>query len=168
LVAKPEALELVNWQQKIELSDSSIMEAALEMTGIPYLWGGTSTKGFDCSGFTKTVYLLHGLILPRDASQQVLAGTLADSTKDFSQLKIGDLLFFGRKNANGSEKVIHVGLWLGDNNFIHSSGDVHISSLDSLDENFDRYNFDRYLRAKRIIGNESPLVIDMSGFFPGR
>jgi gamma-D-glutamyl-L-lysine dipeptidyl-peptidase len=165
LVPKSEAFELVNWQESIELSDSSLMQKALSLIGTPYLWGGTSTKGLDCSGFTKTVYLLHGLVLPRDASQQVFAGTLVDSIGDFSQLKIGDLLFFGRKNEDGSEKVIHVGMWIGDDNFIHSSGDVHISSLDSLDEKFDRYNFNRYLRSKRVIGNDSPLVLDLSTYF---
>ena len=95
---------------------------------------------------------MHGFILPRDASQQVNSGILVDDSKDFSKLEIGDLLFFGRKNDDGTERVIHVGLWLGDNQFIHASGDVHISSMDSTSDNFDRYNYNRYLRSKRIIG----------------
>jgi cell wall-associated NlpC family hydrolase len=120
--------------------------------GVPYLWGGTSTKGVDCSGFTKTVYFQHGLILPRDASQQVHVGSLVDENRNFSSLEVGDLLFFGRKTEDGAEKVIHVGMWIGNGQFIHASGDVHISSMDSLSDNFDDYNYNRYLRTKRILG----------------
>ena len=80
---------------------------------------------------------------------------LVDTAKDFSKLEVGDLLFFGRINDDNSEKVIHVGLWLGNNQFIHASSDVHISSMDSLNENFDAYNYQRYLRTKRIVGSEA-------------
>ena len=160
LVMKNEAELLRSWNEELTITESSISQTAKKLMGAPYLWGGTSTKGLDCSGFTKTVYFLHGMILPRDASQQVHVGELVDKEKDFTKLQVGDLLFFGRKNeANQSEKVVHVGLWLGNNQFIHASGDVHISSLDSLDENFDQYNYNRYLRSKRIIG-------DNSGFIP--
>ena len=165
IVHKNEAEDLNNWLANIGLSDSSIVSAARSLMGVPYLWGGTSTKSLDCSGFTKTVYFLNGLILPRDASQQVHAGELIDTEKDFSQLAIGDLLFFGRINEDQSEKVIHVGLWLGNNQFIHSSTDVHISSMDSLDENFDKYNFDRYLRTKRIKESSSTLVENISELY---
>ena len=149
------AWQLSEWQESIEVSASSITERSKELMGVPYLWGGTSSKGVDCSGFTKTVYLLHGFILPRDASQQVHSGILVDDSRDFSKLEIGDLLFFGRRNDDGSERVIHVGLWLGDNQFIHASGDVHISSMDSTSDNFDRYNYNRYLRSKRIFGADT-------------
>ena len=84
-------------------------------------------------------------------------GELIDEKRNFSRLKIGDLLFFGRKNESGSEKVVHVGLWLGNNQFIHASGDVHISSMDPSADNYDSYNYNRYLRTKRIIGANSGL-----------
>lgn len=155
IVNKNDALELQCWNEQIALTDSSIIRAAKDLMGVPYLWGGTSTKGVDCSGFTKTVYFLHGLIIPRDASQQVLVGKLIDTEKDFHKLKVGDLLFFGRINEDKSERATHVGLWLGNNQFIHSSGDVHISSMDSLAENFDNYNYNRYLRTRRITGSYS-------------
>lgn len=157
MIPKSEASLFQRWKENIEVSDATITSAAKDLVGIPYLWGGTSTKGLDCSGFTKTVYLLHGFVLPRDASQQVQVGDLIDTVKDFSKLEIGDLLFFGRKNEDQSEKVVHVGLWLGNSRFIHASGDVHISSMDSLDDEFDNYNFERYLRTKRIIGADTSL-----------
>jgi cell wall-associated NlpC family hydrolase len=154
-VAKASAVDFQAWKNSITLDGNSVSEIAMELMGIPYLWGGTSTKGLDCSGFTKTVYFLQGLVLPRDASQQAQVGELVDTARDFSRLEPGDLLFFGRRNDDKSERIVHVGLWLGDHEFIHASGDVHISSLDSLDENFDRYNYNRYLRTKRISGSNT-------------
>lgn len=165
MVLKDEAADFQLWNQNLSISANSIARAAKDLMGIPYLWGGTSTKGLDCSGFTKTVYLLHGFVLPRDASQQVQVGELIDGQKDFSKLEVGDLLFFGRITEDGTEKVVHVGLWLGNHQFIHASGDVHISSLDSLDENFDDYNYERYLRAKRIIGANTGLDNTLSELF---
>lgn len=165
IISKSEAAEIQSWEKNIDVSDSSITKAAKDLMGIPYLWGGTSTKGLDCSGFTKTVYLLHGYIIPRDASQQVYEGELIDSEGDFSKLKVGDLLFFGKINDDQSERVVHVGLWLGNNQFIHASGDVHISSMDSLNENFDAYNYNRYLRTKRIIVPNNNLGSLFSQFY---
>lgn len=156
-----DALPVQNWISKLHISDSSVTMQAKNLLGVPYLWGGTSTKGMDCSGFTKTVYLMHGLILPRDASQQVQVGTLVDSIRNFSDHQVGDLLFFGRKNTDGSERVTHVGLWLGNNEFIHASGDVHISSVDSLSPVFDSFNLNRYLRTKRILHAETSLPADL-------
>lgn len=157
LVSKPEAQELSTWIDRLNPSDSSLIAAGKDLMGVPYLWGGTSTKGVDCSGFTKTVYFQHGLVLPRDASQQVHVGTLVDENRSFSSLEVGDLLFFGRKTEDGIEKVVHVGMWIGNDQFIHASGDVHISSMDSLSDNFDDYNYNRYLRTKRILGNTDQL-----------
>ena len=142
-VQKTDAVEWRFWLNHTILSDSSIMEKAYEFQGIPYLWGGTSAKGMDCSGFTKTVYMMRGIILPRDASQQVFVGDLIDSVGDFSNLKPGDLLFFGSKKDDGSERVVHVGLWLGNMQFIHASGDVNVSSMDSASALFDEYNKNR-------------------------
>ncbi len=165
IIRKDEAEKLNLWLESLSISDSSIVHAAKELMGVPYLWGGTSTKGLDCSGFTKTVYLNNGIILPRDASQQVDVGVLVDSVKNFSKLQVGDLLFFGKKNQDGSERVVHVGIWLGDNMFIHASNDVHISSMDSLSDNFDDYNYHRYLRSKRIIGHETSLPVRINDIY---
>ncbi|MBL7473762.1 C40 family peptidase [Robertkochia sediminum] len=152
-VSKDDAFPYDLWIELLETDGESLVAMAKEMMGLPYLWGGTSFKGVDCSGFTKTVYFLNGLILPRDASQQVHSGMLVDEEGDFSKLQPGDLLFFGRYREDGSEKVTHVGMWIGNNEFIHSSGDVHISSMDPEASNYDEFNRNRYFRAKRILGN---------------
>jgi gamma-D-glutamyl-L-lysine dipeptidyl-peptidase len=133
-------------------SDDNVISAAFRMMGIPYLWGGTSMKGIDCSGFTKTVFLTNGLILPRDASQQVFAGDPVDISKGFDNLQPGDLLFFGGKATDTTkERVTHVAIYIGDNDFIHSSGRVRVNSLDSTKANFAPNRLKTLLRAKRII-----------------
>lgn len=167
LIKKDEAEIFDFWLVHTNLNQGGIFNTSRELIGIPYLWGGTSTKGLDCSGFTKTVYLLHGIILPRDASQQVHAGVLVDKDKNFEQLQTGDLLFFGRIKDDGTELATHVGLWLGNHQFIHASSDVHISSMDSLADNFDAYNLNRYLRAKRINGNNSEHVSEVKNMYSG-
>jgi hypothetical protein len=164
-IEKSEAKRLQNWLGQIDISDSSMIAAGKQLMGVPYLWGGTSAKGVDCSGFTKTVYFQHGLVLPRDASQQVFIGKLIDEERDFTKLEVGDLLFFGRKESDGAEKVIHVGMWIGNDQFIHASGDVHISSMDSLSDNFDEYNYGRYLRTKRILGNTAKLPASINEIY---
>ncbi|NVN18655.1 SH3 domain-containing protein [Muricauda sp. HICW] len=149
---KEEANTFNEWKSGLAFTKESLVETSKTMLGVPYLWGGTSTKGVDCSGFTKTVYLMNGMIIPRDASQQIHEGTLVDDSKDFDKLIAGDLLFFGRKATDStSERVIHVGMWIGDNKFIHSAGNVHISTMDQDSDNFDEYNYNRYLRTKRIL-----------------
>ena len=149
---KEEATIFDEWKSKLAFTKENLVETSKTMLGVPYLWGGTSTKGVDCSGFTKTVYLMNGMIIPRDASQQIHEGILIDESKDFDKLVPGDLLFFGRKATETSpERVIHVGMWIGNNEFIHSAGNVHISSMDKNAENFDAYNYNRYLRTKRIL-----------------
>src|SRR5690606_30803966 len=106
---------------------------------------------------TKTVFFLNGLIIPRDASQQIHTGELVDSTKNFENLVPGDLLFFGKKATDTSkERVVHVGMWIGDNKFIHAMGDVHISNMDTTADDFDKYKYDRYLRTKRIHDQKGP------------
>ncbi len=151
-VPKTEADEYTNWLSNLTMEADALVETSKTLMGVPYLWGGTSTKGVDCSGFTKTVYYLNGMIIPRDASQQVHTGKFIDSIANFDALEKGDLLFFGRKATDTSmEKVVHVGMWIGNNEFIHSSDRVRISSVDADKANYDAYNVGRYLRSKRIL-----------------
>lgn len=155
-VSKEDAKIYRDWLQNLEADGESLTRVSEKLMGLPYLWGGTSAKGVDCSGFTKTIYFMNGMVIPRDASQQVKEGTLVDEQSDFSKLEVGDLLFFGRPATDStSEKVVHVGMWIGNNKFIHSSGDVHISSVDDKAENFDEFNKRRYLRTKRYLDQQS-------------
>jgi cell wall-associated NlpC family hydrolase len=92
-----------------------LVRSARSFLGVPYLWGGASVEtGFDCSGLTMTVYQLNGLDLPRTSRDQFTAGTPVD----LSSLKKGDLLFF----AGGGGKISHVGVYAGDDLFIHAPG----------------------------------------------
>ncbi|UII19808.1 C40 family peptidase [Fulvivirga ligni] len=157
-VSDDEVDDFSEWKRQ-EAEVSGLISTAKSMMGIPYLWGGTSVKGADCSGFTKTIYFMNRMIIPRDASQQVIEGDLVDDDKDWSKLSAGDLLFFGRPATDStSEKVVHVGMWLGDSTFIHSSGNVHISSVDPKSDQYDEYNVNRYLRSKRIINKRTENV----------
>lgn len=161
-VAQDEAQPYLEWLANLEQSRENFVEVSKTMMGAPYLWGGTSTKGMDCSGYTKTIYFLNGIVLPRDASQQVHTGVLVDTTKSFENLLPGDLLFFGRPATDTtSERIIHVGMWIGDNQFIHSMGNVHISTFDTTSTEFDEYNYNRYLKTKRLIGQEDEKLIQL-------
>lgn len=144
--------EFSDWVAKSQLTAESIVAASEEFMGVPYLWGGTSSKGVDCSGFTKSVYFMNGLITPRDASQQVFEGELIDTKSGFSLLQPGDLLFFGEKGTDSTrERVTHVGIYIGNEEFIHSSGKVKINSLNKNAPNFSPYRFNSFIRAKRFL-----------------
>jgi len=150
-VEKSTAQPYREWIAALKPSEENLIKTSKSLMGLPYLWGGTSPKGVDCSGYTKTIYFLNGMIIPRDASQQVHTGKLVDSTRNFENLIPGDLLFFGRAATDSTaERVVHVGMWIGNNQFIHSSGNVHISTFDTTATDFDEANYNRYLRTKRI------------------
>ena len=116
-----------------------IIKTAARFKGTPYRWGGTSAReGFDCSGFTMTVYRLNGLDLPRSSRSQWHAGESVNRTK----LEKGNLVFF---RTNSSRKISHVGIYDGNGRFIHAPGKgkkVRRSSLDN------RYYKKRYAGAK--------------------
>jgi hypothetical protein len=152
-VRKSEARLLDPWLERAGVTGAGLVATAERFMGIPYLWGGTSTKGLDCSGFTKTVYFLNGIQLPRDASQQATVGIPVDGGDSLDQFQSGDLLFFGQRAQGGKkERVTHVAMSLGGTRYIHSSGDVHINSLGPADRDFNEYRRQMFLYARRILG----------------
>lgn len=99
------------------------IEIAKKYLGAPYLWGGRSPFGIDCSGFVQLVFKISGFFLPRDSSQQVLQG----KTINFiHEAKTGDLAFFGEEDGN----IVHVGIFIDENHIIHASGKVRIDKID--------------------------------------
>jgi hypothetical protein len=163
-IKKNESFIYENWLQQLQPSRENVEIIAKKMEGFPYLWGGTSSKGMDCSGFTKMVYLMNGFIIPRDASQQINAGKTVDSNLAFEGLEKGDLLFFGRKaTSDKNQRVTHVGIWLGNNKmeFIHASGNVHINSMDEIQPNYDEFNKNRYLGSKRYLNVKDEKIINL-------
>lgn len=148
--------EIIPYKQWIATRNptrESLVSSSKQLMGIPYLWGGTSFKGVDCSGFTRTVYFMNGLILPRDASQQVNVGTEVDTKSGWQNLQAGDLLFFGTPARDGRpERIVHVGMWLGgpNNEFIQSASQVRISSFNPDAPNYDGLELRRFIRAKRV------------------
>ena len=142
------------WLQSRRPTQENILATAQHFNGYPYLWGGTTTKAMDCSGFTKTVYFLNGIILRRDASQQAKTGTEVEVTENFENLQRGDLLFFGRKaTAERKESITHVGIYMGNQRFIHSASRVKINSLNpDAEDYYDGSN--NLVRVRRILGNQ--------------
>jgi cell wall-associated NlpC family hydrolase len=103
-----------------------LAETGRRFIGIPYLWGGTTPNGFDCSGLIQRVYRLNGIVLPRDSDQQARFG-VEKPTEGPESVAPGDLLFFGKSR----ESITHVGLVLADRTFLHAYGQVVVNSLDS-------------------------------------
>lgn len=114
-----QAAKLNGENKKAEL----VIKSALKYLNAPYLWGGKTAFGVDCSGFTQTVFKVAGIILPRDAYQQAEHGKLLNF---IYEAKEGDLLFFD--NAEG--KITHVGICINEGEIIHASGNVRIDPVD--------------------------------------
>ncbi len=114
-----------SYKSVIEKGSADLVETiATPWLNAPYLWGGKTILGVDCSGFVQTVFKLLGVQLLRDAYQQAEQGV---AVNDFNDAAKGDVAFF--KNENG--RVTHVGILLGGGKIIHSSGKVRVDSLDS-------------------------------------
>ena len=142
---KERKLELINPNQLKYLDTEKILLEAYKMTGVPYLWGGNSSKANDCSGFTQTVFKTIEVQLPRDARQQALLGNEVLPEKDWKNILPGDLLFFGK-----DKKVTHVGISTGGKEFIHQGGMVKTNSLDENSPNFSYKRLKSFLFIKRI------------------
>ncbi len=108
----------------------SLLRRLEDLLGLPYLWGGRTPLGFDCSGFVQQVLAEQGIRLPRDADDQYRAVRPLGRS---SRPKIGDLVFFGPRRG----RLTHVGLVLGEDRFVHAHGWVKIGSFDHRNELYD-------------------------------
>lgn len=150
--ASVEMLEM--WMRSVDSpSGEDIVRTARMFLGFPYLWGGLSPKGLDCSGLVRMSYFMNGLILLRDARQQIDTGVTLDYSDVKTNLRAGDLVFFGRP-ADGQRprSVTHVGIYMEDGMMIHSSLRVRINSL--LPGRDDSYTGKRIVGAVRILGSQ--------------
>lgn len=163
-IRKGEASEGLIDEEKIE----NVIRDAMSLRGVPYFWGGMSSKGVDCSGLVRISFLMNDILLPRNASQQVLCGQEIEiprpdikerpeaevketydrkkALKAISNLRRGDLVFFGNTQTG---RITHVGLYLGDGMMIHASHLVRVNSLIPDEDNYYE-NAHRLIKACRL------------------
>ncbi len=122
---------------------NAILKTLRRFTGVPYVWGGKSPKGFDCSGFVQFVFGLHGVDLPRDSDQQFHCGT------PVTDLAPCDLLFFGR------DSIGHVGVVTSGSTFVHARGEVRTNALDPASPIHDTDLAAQYRGARRLLPQNS-------------
>lgn len=111
----------------VETKRAVLVQDASRMIGVPYLWGGTSGNGIDCSGFSRLLHRWIGIEIPRDADMQHASATPVEPP-----FETGDLLFFGE--GEGGHRITHIGISLGDWNMIHSSRSNNGVYVDNLQE----------------------------------
>lgn len=134
-----------------------IIATAFRLKGVPYLWGGMSPKGVDCSGLVRWSCLMNGILLPRNASQMISCGEEVPLTlpqdgnaPGIDNLQRGDFVFFGTPARDGAkQRVTHVGIYIGNNRIIHSSHLVRVNSLIPGDEDYYE-NAHKLIAARRL------------------
>jgi cell wall-associated NlpC family hydrolase len=141
-----EAIRLATAARKSNTPAGEIVASALTVMGTPYKWGGTDSLGFDCSGLIRYAYGQHGVTLPRMAVDQARTGSEVGRALD--QLMPGDILTFADQPGG---PVTHVGLYIGEGQFIHSArGGVQISAL-SASDSIGKWWFARWVGARRLL-----------------
>ncbi len=150
-------IELPNGPWEIEgrtekMKEHALMDTATKLLGVPYLWGGRTDSGIDCSGFVQLVYSLHRYNLPRDASQQF---EFAPRIKGgLESAKYGDLVYFSSNGKN----ITHIGFYFGDGNLLHASGNVQINCIDPEKRTTSTYVFSERL-SQTIVGVQSSAAV---------
>ena len=107
----------------------NIISYSKKLIGIPYLWGGKSSFGFDCSGLIQNIYKIYGYSFPRDCSIQIKSDLIIKISKN--EIKRGDLVYF-----IDNDIISHVGIFINNKQYLHSSGQVKINSIDKNDDDF--------------------------------
>ncbi len=123
---------------KTPAARNAIIATGQKYMGVPYVWGGATPAGFDCSGFTQYVMKQNGITIPRTAAEQFAAGSPVEK----ANLQVGDLVFFTTYKPGAS----HVGFYMGDGQFLHASSGAKEVTVSKLDES---YYAQRYIGARR-------------------
>ncbi len=145
---------LVDWSERARdfpAEAPAIVATAWEWLGVPYLWGGRTRWGTDCSGLVQAVHRLHGFVLPRDSYQQAEIGERIDAGPGFEACRPGDLLFFHGRDSN---RIVHVALSLGGAAILHaaeSNGEVMPDDL-AGGSDLQRSLADRLSGVRRLFG----------------
>ena len=165
---KTDCIDYSKWINLPNPTPADIIKTAKTFTGIPYLWGGTSSKGLDCSGFTKLTFLIYGIIIQRDASQQARHGIISNGVT-FDKLQPGNLLFFGEKyKTSGNESITHVAIYVHNNQYIHASGKVGYNSFDKSSPIYSAYRANSFIKASdyiSAIGTANITKVKYSDFY---
>ena len=144
--------EFGKWAREVKASPERIVAEAKKSVGVPYLWGGNTAKGADCSGLVKGAFFACGLLVPRNTGQQIKLGEAIDASGifegDFSSLREGDLVFFGDKETM---RPSHVAIYCGDGHIVHSSMIVRVNSLRPADDDYYAGGLDRLIAVRRLL-----------------
>lgn len=113
-----------------EVTGENVVRVARSLMNVPYLWGGKNMMGYDCSGFTQTVYGVFGVNLLRNAREQVTQGKVVNS---LAEAQAGDLVFFDHADRDpNATRITHVGMLISPTEVIHCSGCVHVDRIDEM------------------------------------
>ena len=137
-----------------------LVDSAEDNLGTPYVWGGSTTAGFDCSGFVQHVFRAHNVKLPRTSRQMAHVGTPISGSE--SSWRVGDLLFF----AGNGRTIDHVAMYAGDGRIIHSTSTGGGVRYDQLASNRGGWFLDRLVAVRRVLGQPAlaaPAVADDDG-----
>ena len=130
-VRKGDVKDLFEWRTSRERTPAAASKTACEFVGIPYLWGGNSVKGLDCSGLVWLAVHMNGIVMPRNAGKQAKLGEEVPFDGSWGSLLPGDLIFYGTPATEECPaRVSHVAISLGGADFVHSSQIVRRGSLD--------------------------------------